>query len=386
MPGNPSGVDAGVAIERKDLDRLLGLLHARGYAVMGPVVREGAIVWAEVSASSELPAGWSDEQEAGRYRLHRSEGAALFDWTVGPSSPKCSLHPATVTLFHARRAGRDLELLDGDPPPPKQAFLGVRACDLAAIALQDRILLGGQVTDPLYHARRESALLIAVQCGRAGGPCFCASMGTGPQVRSGHDLVLTEVMEDGRHLFVAAAGSARGVELLAELGARAATAAEADAAAAAVTRAANGMGRTLETDGLPELLARTLEHPNWEAVARRCLACGNCALVCPTCFCVTTEDFTDPAAGHSRRVRRWDTCFSVDYSYIHGGSVRSSIRARYRQWLTHKLGTWHDQFGSSGCVGCGRCITWCPAGIDITAEARALRQRQRRKEGSRAHA
>jgi ferredoxin len=386
MQQRPAKAALPSTIERKDLDLLLEVLRARGYTVMGPVARDGAIVWDEVSTTGELPTGWTDEQEAGRYRLTRSDGPALFDWTVGPASPKASLHPAAITLLNARREGAGLQLLECDPRPAKLAFFGLRACELAAIAVQDRVLLGGTVTDPVYRARREGALLIAVQCGRAGRTCFCASMGTGPEVRSGHDLALTELIEGGRHVFVTEAGSERGSEILAELRATASTAAETGAAQAAVARAAAGMGRTLETEGLPALLAQNPEHPHWDVAAARCLACGNCTSVCPTCFCVTTEDFTDLAAGLSRRVRRWDSCFSVDFTYIHGGNVRSSIRARYRQWLTHKLGSWHEQFGSSGCVGCGRCITWCPAGIDITEEARALRQRKRGKEGSRGNA
>ncbi len=386
MPQRPAAEARQTTIERKDLDQLFELLRARGYTVMGPVARDGAIAWDELSTPADLPAGWTDEQEAGRYRLTPSDGAALFDWTVGPASPKGALHPATVPLLDARRKGPALELMERAPQPVRLAFFGLRACDLAAIAVQDRVLLGGTVTDPVYRARREGALLIAVQCGRAGRTCFCASLGTGPEVRSGHDLVLTELLEDGRHVFVAGAGSERGAELLAALPGAAATAAEARAAQAAPERARAGMGRTLETEGLPALLAQSPEHPHWDTIAARCLACGNCTSVCPTCFCVTTEDFTDLAAGLSRRVRRWDSCYSVDFTYIHGGNVRSSIRSRHRQWLTHKLGSWHEQFGSSGCVGCGRCITWCPAGIDITEEARALRQRGRRKEGPRGNA
>jgi ferredoxin len=393
MQHRPAAAARQSTIERKDLDRLFEVLRARGYTVLGPVARGGAIVWDEFSAADELPAGWTDEQGAGRYRLTPSDGAALFDWTVGPASPKTSLHPAAITLLEARREGAGLQLLEGDPRSAKLAFFGLRACELAAIAVQDRILLGGTTIDPVYRARREGALLIAVQCGRAGGTCFCASMGTGPEVRSGHDLVLTELLEGGRHVFVAEAGSERGGELLAELRGTASTAAETGAARAAVARATTGMGRTLETEGLPALLAQSQEHPHWDVIAARCLACGNCTSVCPTCFCVTTEDFTDLAAGGyprgawvSRRVRRWDSCFSVDFTYIHGGNVRSSIRSRFRQWLTHKLGSWHEQFGSSGCVGCGRCITWCPAGIDITEEARALRQRKHGKEESRGNA
>jgi sulfhydrogenase subunit beta (sulfur reductase) len=383
MHRSPTAAARQYTIDRQDLDRLFEALRARGYMVMGPVARDGGLVWDEVSSAGDLPAGWTDEQAPGRYRLQRTESPALFDWTVGPTSPKGSLHPAVVTLLRARREKNALQVLDGDPPACPVAFFGVRACELAAIARQDRVLLGGAVSDPVYRQRREGVFLVAVQCGRAGGTCFCASMGTGPEVREGHDLRLTEIVADGRHVFVAEAGSERGTELLESLQPAPAAAGDVTAATAAVRHAAGTMGRTLETEGLPELLAGSLESPRWAEIAERCLACGSCTSVCPTCFCVTTEDFTDLAAGLSRRVRRWDSCFSVDFTYIHGGNVRSSISARYRQWLTHKLGSWHGQFGTSGCVGCGRCITWCPAGIDITEETRALRRGKRAKEVAR---
>jgi sulfhydrogenase subunit beta (sulfur reductase) len=120
-------------------------------------------------------------------------------------------------------------------------------------------------------------------------------------------------------------------------------------------------------------------------VASRCLGCANCTLACPTCFCASVSDTTDLEGETAARVRRWDSCFTLDHSYIHGGSVRASLRARYRQWLTHKLASWIDQFGVSGCVGCGRCITWCPVGIDITEEVAAIRARDgasRREDGT----
>ncbi len=134
------------------------------------------------------------------------------------------------------------------------------------------------------------------------------------------------------------------------------------------------MGRSMDTSGIKELLYRNLDHPCWENVASRCLTCANCTMVCPTCFCAAVEDTTDLTGERAERWRRWDSCFTMDFSYIAGGSVRSSPKARYRQWMTHKLASWIDQFGTSGCVGCGRCITWCPVGIDITEEVRAIRE------------
>ena len=371
-----------LTLERRDLDQLIEALCDRGYTVIGPVVRDGAIVHEPITSSSDLPVGWSDEQEAATYRLRGAGGEALFGCTVGPSSWKSFLHPPRLRLWHARRGAKGLEAVEGEEPAPRYAFLGARACDLRAIAIQDRVLIDGPYPDPIYRGRREGAFIVVVQCGRAGRTCFCGSMGTGPRARSGFDVALTEVLEDGRHCFLAVSGSRRGAELLGSLPTRPAGQPEIDAADRATARAGEQMGRRLETEGLPELLGCSYEHPRWDDVARRCLTCGNCTQVCPTCFCTTVEDHLDPAGTTAERVRRWDSCFTPEFSYIHGGSVRPSGRSRYRQWLTHKLGSWHAQFGSSGCVGCGRCITWCPAGIDLTEEVRALRGSGQREEGN----
>ncbi len=271
--------------------------------------------------------------------------------------------------------GPDGQLAISQPAddPPDYAFIGVRSCELHAIAIQDRVMLEGAYPDPFYAARREGAFIVAVNCTVAGGTCFCVSMETGPKADAGYDIALTEVVEPGRHVFVCEAGSERGAELLAELDAEPAAEADLGAAAAGVASAAANQGRVMETAGIKELLYENLEHPRWDEVSERCLTCGNCTMVCPTCFCTTVEDSTDLAGDVAERTRSWDSCFTMDFSYVHGGSVRSSSSSRYRQWMTHKLASWIDQFGSSGCVGCGRCITWCPVAIDITEEVAAIR-------------
>jgi ferredoxin len=354
------------------LEGLVSSLRARGYTVVGPTVRDGAIVYDEIESADELPIGWTDVQEGGGYRLERRDDEARFGYAAGPSSWKRFLLPSRIRLWSATQRGDGLEVAEEPPDARPVAFLGVRACELAAIAIQDRVLLCGRYADRDYAARREQVFLVAVDCHEPGGTCFCASMGTGPSAREGYDLVLRELL-DGGHRFLAEAGSARGEEVLAGLETTEATGNDVRAAAAQAEDAAGRMGRALETDGIRDLLRDNLDHPRWDAVAERCLTCGNCTLACPTCFCTTIEDANDLADGHAERARVWDSCFSVEYSYIHGGAIRRSPQARYRQWLTHKLGTWHDQFGSSGCVGCGRCITWCPVGIDITEEVAAIR-------------
>jgi ferredoxin len=169
-------------------------------------------------------------------------------------------------------------------------------------------------------------------------------------------------------------GTELGAEVLREVSHREAREEEKATAESVIARCSVQMGRSLDTTEIKELLYRNYEHPRWDDVAGRCLTCGNCTMVCPTCFCTTVEDFTDLSGEHAERRRRMDVCFTMDFSYIHGGSIRSSAKARYRQWMTHKLATWIDQFCVSGCVGCGRCITWCPVAIDITEEARVIRE------------
>jgi ferredoxin len=376
-PEAEAGPEAGpVVFAASDLDQLLDAIRLRGFRLVGPVLRDGAICYDDIDSAADLPAGWTDEQEAGTYRVRRRDDAALFGYNVGPHSWKKYLFPPYARLSPP------------EPPPDAPfAFIGVRSCELTAIAIQDRVFLGGRHKDQQYEGRRADALIVAVNCGQAGGTCFCASMDTGPRARSGFDIALTELLSgdgrDGRdgqarggHRFLAEPGTARGAEILREVRGLPASEADTGAAAAATEHAIASMGRAMPELDLRQLLADNFGHPRWDDVAARCLTCGNCTMVCPTCFCFSVEDVSglasgDPA-GSPERHRSWDSCFTMDHSYLHGGSVRVSDRSRYRQWMTHKLATWIDQFGMSGCVGCGRCITWCPAGIDITEEVKAI--------------
>ncbi len=359
-------------IERQDFPKLLEVLYAQGYRVIGPTVRDSAVVYDEIQSDREFPEGWTDSQAAGSYRLEKGDSKALFGYTASPQSWKRFLHPPALTLWEAHRNNGTFQIVAEDTPP-RYAFIGVRACELQAIAVQDKVFLYSEFVDTHYKARRENTFIVAVNCGHAGDTCFCVSMNSGPKAASGFDLALTEILEDERHYFVAEIGSEAGVEIMRELPHRPASEGEIEAAERILAQTAANMGRELKTDGLKEILYSGYESPRWDDVARRCLTCGNCTLVCPTCFCTTVEDVTDLTGEQAQRVRKWDSCFTMDFSYIHGGSVRYSTKSRYRQWLTHKLATWIDQFGTSGCVGCGRCITWCPVGIDITEEAQAIR-------------
>lgn len=364
-----------VRIVADQIGQLFRSLTNRDYAIFGPTVRDGAIVYDRIEEIGDLPRGLTDRQEAGRYSLIPRQDEALFGYVLGPHSWKKYFHPARAKLFDAHNDNGVFRIIN-NPAPPGQtmALLGVRACELAAIAIQDQVLLDGPYADRVYRERRHPTFLIAMQCTESAPTCFCHSMGTGPAVRGGAaDITLTEMDVNGDHWFLAESGTIRGAEVLLELSPAPATETQWREVSAAVESAGASQRRRVDTNGLRELLLDNFENPRWDDIARRCLDCANCTMVCPTCFCTDVEDVCDVSGSHAERWRRWDSCFTTSFSYIHGGSVRNSPKARYRQWITHKLASWIDQFGSSGCVGCGRCITWCPVGIDITEEVQALR-------------
>ncbi|GAB3151525.1 4Fe-4S dicluster domain-containing protein [Microbispora hainanensis] len=346
----------------RSLEPLIAELRARGFAVVAPTTRDKVIRMGEIASESELPRGCGDEQEPGRYRLREGDDEMLFGFAASPDSAKRYTQPPSRTLFRMR--GESIE--EPEAEVPRVALLGVRACDLAALAVQDRVFLGGRHPDPDYRRRREALFLVAVNCAVPGGTCFCVSMGTGPKATAGYDLALTELA--GPHRFVAEPGSACGAEILGALPRVPAANADLDAAEEVSRTAAEHMGRRVDTEGIKERVAGAHDSPRWQQVASRCLTCANCTMVCPTCFCTTVEDSTDLTEGAAERIERWDSCFTLGFTEVGGAPVRGSGAARYRQWLTHKFSTWFDQFGTSGCVGCGRCITWCPVGIDVTEE------------------
>ena len=378
-------------LDQDGLEALVGALAAAGYRVIGPQVADGAVVLRDLASAAALPHGWLDEQDGGHYRLIHDPRAGTFDHVVGPHSLKNFLFPPRETIQRWVRDAdgwREEPVADEGPP---LAVIGVRGCDLAALAVQDAVFLRADHADPAYAARRARLFLVAVNCRRAVATCFCHSMGCGPSVSSADapprfDLALTEMpAADGGSRFAAEIGSSRGGAMLAAA-ADARGCSPADIAAARrvpcelearmharTAEPGRPRPRELDTDGIRDLLFDNLEHPRWREVAERCLSCTNCTLVCPTCFCHSVHEVADLSGDHVDRERQWASCFALDHGRVHGGNARPTTASRYRQWLTHKLAGWIDQFGTSGCTGCGRCITWCPVGIDLTEEVAAIR-------------
>jgi NAD(P)H-flavin reductase len=365
------GESSAVLLPATRLDELLQRLRADGWRVVGPIVEDGALKMADIGSAADLPFGWTVRSAPGVARLERRPdddppSRRAFDNGPAWSGIKPWTFPSRVDAL-AVETGQDGRLGVRVEAPPAQplAVLGARACDLAALAVHDRVLADGPARDPDYASRRADLFVIAVECAMATSTCFCTSMGTGPEVTSGADVVLAEI-EGG---FVARADTPAGARLLDGLGLGPAPARSVRAAVDQVAAVRASMGHAVETEGLHDRLLANLDHPRWDAIAERCLACANCTLVCPTCFCTGVSIASDLDGLASSATRTWDSCFTSGFAQVAGGgSFRPRHRDRYRQWLTHKFGTWWDQFGTSGCVGCGRCVAWCPVGIDVREE------------------
>jgi formate hydrogenlyase subunit 6/NADH:ubiquinone oxidoreductase subunit I len=364
----PLPIGCCVRLEKPALQALIDRLKGWGYRVLGPTVSQAAVVYRDIGSLADLPLGSTDDQEAGHYRIKQTNSGNYFDYVVGPHSLKNYLFPPRTTVLETLNLKGDWQVRVPEPPKERLAFLGLRSCDLHALRIQDRVFLGDKFVDGDYQARRESLFVVAVNCARSAATCFCVAMDTGPAVRFGYDLVLTELPGH----FVLQVGTEQGGQALADLPWRPCTTAEVAEAQQVPKLASQQQHRRLDPTTVHDLLLGNLEHERWDQVAQRCLSCANCTMVCPTCFCSSVQEVTDLTGDQARRERLWDSCFNDEYSYMNSGPIRKSTKARYRQWLTHKLATWIDQFGSSGCVGCGRCITWCPVGIDLTEEVAAI--------------
>ncbi|MGQ9782310.1 MAG: 4Fe-4S dicluster domain-containing protein [Nitrososphaeria archaeon] len=347
---------------------ILGNLKLKGYKVVGPKLKNNAIIFSEVDSIKDLPIGYVDTQGPGKYEVKKS-GESFFSYVNGPFSLKNFLYPSEVDLLKVEKKGNKIHVLPNTNFAEKRAFIGIRSCDLSALKVLDKTLLGYEYIDERYKLLRNGIFILGVNCVRAGENCFCASMNTGPKLGDGFDLALTE-MEDG---FLLEVGSAEGEKMLDGVELRRASEYEVHKAGELIERASKAMTKKVNTLNLKNVLYNQLTNQRWNDVAKRCLSCGNCTMVCPTCFCNDVFDDNDVKSGVTTRKRIWDSCFNVEFAETTAGNVRPTIKDRYRQWLMHKMAYWVDQFGTFGCVGCGRCITWCPVGIDITEEVRALR-------------
>lgn len=354
-----------VKISTSQLDELFQLLQKANFTLIGPTLKGQAITYDTLTSIHDLPKGWSDEQEKGHYRLKKRKDNALFGYNLGSRTFKQFLFPPREKLIHLQpNQSKPIQVTQA----PKQALIGVRACELAAIEIQDKVFNSENFPDPRYQQRRQNTFIMSLNCHTTVKTCFCVSMKTGPEVTQKFDINMSEMIDDKSHYFICEAGSEQGLAFLEKIDGAPLTSDDIARKNAMIQKTSSQMGRTLDTHGIKERLYQAHDHPHWDNIAQKCINCANCTLACPTCFCSKIEDDSNLEQTNATRTKVWDSCFSVEHSYIHGSHIRESATSRYRQWMTHKLASWQDQFDTSGCVGCGRCITWCPVGIDITEE------------------
>jgi hypothetical protein len=213
MASNGIPVGSFLSIDTTQLQGLIDTLRGAGYRTVGPRVADGAIVYADLASTEQLPIGYIDRQDGGLYRLEKSAGAGRFDYVVGPHSLKNFLFPPRETLLESVRSNGTWEMTTPEIDPTPLALIGVRSCDLHALAVQDKVFLGGPYVDRGYKARREKLFLVAVNCRRAAATCFCHSMNTGPAVNQPFDLALTEL--EGQ--FIVEIGSSAGAAVMADI-------------------------------------------------------------------------------------------------------------------------------------------------------------------------
>ncbi len=370
MTENQLSLGSRVALPKSELDGLFADLRQSGYQTVGPRLQDESIVYAAIETLNDLPRGILSVQKPGSFRLIQTGQAHYFDFIPAAQSWKQFLFPPRLALFDVQNDKEHWQIIQNDGAQPRYALIGVRACELAAIQIQDKVFIQPDFIDPLYRARREGLFILAVNCLKPVETCFCLSMGTGPRHQAGFDLCLTELDD----VFMVEVGSELGRSLLARRSFQLASGFVLNTANKEMEQSARSMGRSMDTSDLPDLLLDHLDAKRWTEVGKRCLSCANCTQVCPTCFCWDATDSSDLLGKSAHRERVWDSCFNMNYSHVFGGNSRPTIRSRYRQWLTHKIASWKGQFGTLGCVGCGRCITWCPVGIDLTEEVAAIRQ------------
>lgn len=295
-----------------------------------------------------------------------------LDYCSTMTAPRKFIYPPEQKLFKIDRDKNQIQTLITDDERNNIIF-GIHPCDMHAIFVLDKVFLG-EYKDLHYSKLRQETITVVLNCNKACDKGFCASMRTGPflKIAQDYDLQLTSMGE----YYLVESGSERGRGLIEKVkNLKEATKQDFEDKIRQEEEAIDSFTKGIDTEGLAELLMRSLDHHIYKDIAEvRCLGCTNCTMVCPTCYCYNIEDHTSLDLKTTERRRHWDSCQELNFAGVHGGNFRSSRGARLRQFVTHKLSAWVEQYGCFGCVGCGRCMAWCPTGIDLTEIAKKIQE------------
>ncbi|MEW5899634.1 MAG: 4Fe-4S dicluster domain-containing protein, partial [Bacillota bacterium] len=337
-----------VQVKKEEMPGFIGQL-LKEYLVIGPVAKEGSYVFTWIETPAEV--------------------CMEYDTTVLP--PKKMFHPPLQTMFsfngegmtaaeepERRQIGRELwgaEGLRTEVPEKRALLFAVHPCDVNSFLILDRVY-GGEFADPYYLTHRENTLVIGLNCTEVRENCFCQSFETGPDLKEGYDLLLTDLGEE----YLIETGSAEGEEILAGLELSPAPRVLLLEKEKRLDEARRSFKKHLCQEGLEKVLQEKFYDHLWEELGEKCFGCGSCTTVCPTCFCYSVVDQLDLTLRNGWRERVWDSCLLLEYAAVAlGGNFRPERSARIKQRLYHKLAYFAEQFGTVGCVGCGRCITNC---------------------------
>ncbi len=311
----------------------------------------------EAYAPAKGPEGWAFARYDG--------GAVDFDgYLLTTLSAKGFVLPQLETLL--RYDGDEGELA-ATPAETKRLLVGVRPCDARALSLMAKVYAGARgFADPHFAGRREKTTLVVFACDKPAATCFCTSTGGGPGDAAGADVMAYQAGDD----YVLAAVSAKGEELWEALQLDDASPEETEKAKTAYAEVAEGMKPLWGLAEVRARLAANFDAAAWEEVAARCLSCGACTFVCPSCHCFDVAD--EGKRGRGARLRFWDACTQPLFTlHASGHNPRARKSQRYRQRVLHKFYYFHENWGENLCVGCGRCVVACPTNVDIR-EAVAL--------------
>jgi NAD-dependent dihydropyrimidine dehydrogenase PreA subunit len=268
--------------------------------------------------------------------------------------------PQSETMFRYEKAGKQHQVTSTEEVERKRVILGARPCDIQAVLLIDQVFSGKEYTDVYYVNKRKATTIIGMGCDHPLSTCFCSSMKGGPFSREGSDLFLIDL------------GEAYLVELLTEKGTafqnnkflKEANTKEINSAKEIEEKASKKTDDSLSVVGIEKRLDQMLENPFWERVQEKCIGCRVCTYLCPTCHCFDIAD--EVLTNKGQRVRNWDSCLSSLYSQeTSGHNPRPTNRERTQQRIMHKFNYFPKNFDRIACVGCGRCILYCPANFDI---------------------